>query len=197
MRGAAGARITLLLCPLVACLGLTACTGTDPRPVPLTFTQKIARWESASRVGWLVDTQNVGAKQFPDLTVQTASSGSQWELDVSLCLQHENTDTSTPDDALFVCKARHPKLSDLDRFLSDSQASVLYDYYVDSLQPCLLMAGQPVTTPPSRAVFLAENRRNETWSPWQSSRLLVFGNPQDSARRYRILQAQCPPAPKW
>lgn len=116
-------------------------------------------------VTWLVDTQNVGAKPFPDFTVRTvrtASSDSERTLDISLCLQHENTGTSTPVDAIFVCPARHPRLSDLDLFLSDSPASVLSDYYVDSLQPCLLMAGQQVSVPPSRSVLFVQNRRRST-----------------------------------
>ncbi len=200
---------------LVMALLLTGCAG-DPHPVPLTRSQQIALYERFSRQDWDQIAQLSPSTPRPDLRVRTVSTGNQWALDMAACLREQGITqfSVTADGSIdlsqspgftsglvglpqIICTAQHPNTRYLAVFLSDSQLSVLYDYYVNFLRPCLTMhTGAPLARVPSRRAFIARYYANP-WSPYDDSRLTTSQTDIDGRDRIAALLAVCPPQPVW
>jgi hypothetical protein len=180
---------------IVGALLLTGCAGSDPHPTPLSTKAKVVLYEKVMAEEW-----NSGPQ--PDLTVRTVSTGSQWVLDIAGCLREQGAPdfTVTPNGritvdegltgaaearAVFVCRAQHPRTQDLAGFLSDSQASALYDYDIDWLQPCLASRSIHVAPPPTRREFI-DNYNTAHWSPYDSVHAGAV-----------VIPRECPELPFW
>jgi hypothetical protein len=208
-------RLAALAAGTVVLIALTGCTAAAPPPVPLSKAARIALYERQTDAEWRAIAASRPATPRPDLRVQTVSSGSQWVLDIASCLREQKAPnfTVTPGGAIslagglsakgvgllpvFVCQARHPRTEDLAKLMSDSQLSSLYDYYVDSLRPCLLLnAGEALRPAPTRAEFI----RSYYTKPWSPNDPAVHGLYTTGAGGTTTLSAlgkRCPPFPSW
>lgn len=68
---------------------------------------------------------------------------------------------------------------------------MIYDYYIDSLVPCLRRRGIEIPDPPEWETFLALYGTRHDWTPYQ------FVPPPDSADQWQAVTEDCPrrPAP--
>jgi hypothetical protein len=208
-------RLAVLTAGIVVLIALTGCTATGPRPVPLSRAARIALYEKQTDAEWRAIAASQPSTPRPDLRVQTVSSGSQWVLDIAGCLREEKAPdfTVTPGGAIslaggvsdngvgllpvFVCQARHPRTEDLTRLMSDSQLSSLYDYYVDSLRPCLLLnAGEALRAAPTRAEFI-RSYYTKPWSPNDPAAYALYTTGDAGTVRLSALGKRCPPFPSW
>ena len=97
----------------------------------------------------------------------------------------------------FVCQAQHPTDAQLREMLSPAEADVLYSYYVDSLQPCLLLnAGVVPQRPPSRTSFVS-TYTGTSWSPYDASATPDTVVDNSGNLRHTALGARCPRFPSW
>ena len=201
---------------VVSLLALVGCAGTDPHPVALGTEQQVRLYERANTAAWGALSAEGAAGESPDLRVVAISDGSRWTGNMSGCLENrgvvsfqvaeDGTVTLSRLDqdngfgklSIFICHAQYPRHQDLSLFLSPSQASVLYDYYVDSLQPCLLTKGHEIATPPTRKHFLEQVSTSARWSPYIAivARHALSNTLSDSSG-LAALKTLCPPYPAW
>ena len=208
-------RLPAAAAALAVLLMLCGCSG-DPHPVPLPQAKRVALYEQRSQQGWDQLAQLNPSTPRPDLAVKTVSTGGQWALDMASCLRKQGiTQFSVTANGLidltqspgftsgitglpeFVCEAQHPNTLSLDSYLSASQLSVLYAYYVGFLEPCLVMhSGGRVGHIPTRARFIATYNTN-AWSPYYDRRINQVQ--VDSEGRYvpTALARACPARPTW
>ena len=196
-------------------LVLSGCSA-DPHPSVLPYAARVALYERSADRQWDAFAPHTPTALRPDLRVRTVSTGARWVLDMSRCLggpglaslqstadrpidlagATDNHDINTRISE-FVCQAQHPTSAQLRAMLSPSEAGVLYDYYVDSLQPCLLLnAGVIPRRPPARAAFVSVYS-GTSWSPYDASPkpdAIVdgFGDLTQTA-----LGRRCPRFPSW
>ena len=207
--------LTCLAAALTLLLVLSGCAG-DPHPVPLTRAQRVALYEQYSERNWDQLAQLSPSTPRPDLRVQTVSTGNQWALDMAACLREQGITqflvtadgsvnlTQSPGFSSgitglpqIVCTARHPNTRYLAYFLSDSQLSVLYDYYVEFLEPCLLMhAGGRLGHVPTRAQFI-DSYTTAEWSPYFDRRIDSAEIDKNGRQVPTPLARACPPSPSW
>ena len=194
---------------------LSGCVG-DPHPKALGAQARVALYERSTSLQWEQFAPTSSAAFRPDLRVHTVSTGVQWVRDMSKCLGGKGLASlqSTADRPIdlagasdihdvntriseFICQAEHPTDAQLRAMLSPSEAGVLFDYYVDSLQPCLLLNGGVVPArPPSRVAFVS-TYSSTSWSPYDVSSVdatEVDGNGDISTT---ALGARCPRFPSW
>ncbi len=206
--GIAAAAVALALC-------LSGCTG-DPHPAALGFGARVALYEQTATRQWEAFAPQSPPSLRPDLHVHTVSTGARWVRDMSACLGGRGLASlqSTADRPIdlggatdlhdvntriseFVCQAQHPTDAQLRAMLSPSQAGVLYDYYVDSLQPCLLLnAGVVPVRPPKRDVFVL-SYSGTSWSPYDASPVPDSVVDRRGDVRPTALGERCPRFPDW
>ena len=194
---------------------LSGCSG-DPHPTPLGAAARVALYERSTTKQWDTFAPTTPAAFRPDLRVHTVSTGAQWVRDMSKCLGGKGLASlqSTADRPIdlagasdihdvntriseFVCQAQHPTDAQLRAMLSPSEANVLYDYYVDSLQPCLLLNGGVVPVrPPSRAAFVS-TYSSTSWSPYDASVVADTVVDGDGNISRTPLGERCPRFPSW
>jgi hypothetical protein len=209
-----GRAITAIAGVALAALVLTGCANSDPHPAPLARAQKIALYERSTDGAWNDFRRLDSSLARPDLRVRTVSSGSQWVLDTAGCLRNhgvkefsasstgvvtisgEAGGLNTGSELIFICRAEHPRTSDLDGFLSSAQIGALYDYYVNWLQPCLVSRGIPSVKAPTRKSFTADYYV-AGWSPYNVVRYFRGATGISPDERFVTLNRECPPEPFW
>ncbi|MET4781966.1 hypothetical protein [Glaciihabitans sp. UYNi722] len=67
----------------------------------------------------------------------------------------------------YVCRSMYPTLNQVIQYLNRPQLEELYRYYVGSVRPCLLLAGVPALTPPTRLAFVLSASGDLEWNPFQ------------------------------
>ncbi|MCS5729576.1 hypothetical protein N1031_07365 [Herbiconiux moechotypicola] len=68
--------------------------------------------------------------------------------------------------ANYVCAAKFPLDPKYQVPLTADQVSVLYDYFVDALIPCLVDHGHMIGEPPTREGFFRDFAEGRQWTPY-------------------------------
>ena len=199
---------------MVAALLLTGCTAQEPHPQPLSRFEQVKAYQAMSAATWNQSFGDISGEK-PDLSVHSVSTGGQWALDMAGCLREQGAPDFTISDSggvtiegsgagnngvgartVELCYAQHPKEKWLEQILSRSQLDVLYDYYVDSLEPCLMVnAGRPAVGTPSRALF-EQTFLTNPWTPYDH-RVAGARFKADGTAVPTALAIKCPPYPGW
>lgn len=90
--------------------------------------------------------------------------------------------------AEYRCLARYPVHPVFMQPLTEEQVEILYDYYVDTLVPCLEGEGYDVGEVPTLETYKATRRTDEQWFPYN----VVGAVPEDEWRR---INEKCPQGP--
>jgi len=93
-------------------------------------------------------------------------------------------------EALYRCLVMYPLDPLYLRPLSDRQLRTLYDYYKETLVPCLESKGFDVGPVPSWEFFIANT--NPRWDPYRQLKPVRSGL---SLAEFRDLRKSCPPLP--
>ncbi|MDO8122566.1 hypothetical protein Q6346_14745 [Isoptericola sp. b490] len=89
--------------------------------------------------------------------------------------------------AIYKCTAMFPTAAKYSVPLDEQQLELVYDYYVNTLVPCLKAHGSPVDQPPSKQTFLGTIGTADEYSPYAS----VTGDES----QLQALQDACPALP--
>ncbi len=209
-------RVVAIVCGAAALAVLLGGCAGDPHPKGLGAPARIALYERSTNLQWDSFAPQSPASFRPDLRVHTVSTGEQWVLDMSKCLgglglaslqsmADRPIDLAGATDihdvntriSEFVCQAQHPTDAQLRAMLSPGEAGVLYSYYIDSLQPCLLLnAGVVPRRPPSRVAFVT-TYTGTSWSPYDASNTPDTVVDSHGNVRPTALGSRCPRFPSW
>ncbi|MHA6694907.1 hypothetical protein [Homoserinimonas sp. A520] len=92
--------------------------------------------------------------------------------------------------ANLTCRIQYPPHPKYTQPLNDAQLEFLYDYFVDTLTPCLEGEGISVDPAPSRATFV-EEYYTHPWSPYDS----LGRTPSQGKLDWIDLNKKCPQIP--
>jgi hypothetical protein len=98
------------------------------------------------------------------------------------------------DYARAVCTIEYPSPGIRDRLRTPAQLAYTYDYYVNSLVPCLATSGVAIdrSTIPSRASYrIQDDGGMFAWSPYDA----LSASPRQTTASVAALKAKCPSAP--
>jgi hypothetical protein len=142
----------------------------------------------------------------PDVARVRLIDLSEWSTVIPDCLAQEGFDVDvTPDGdisytagdqgeayavAFYTCEAKYPYDPKYIRPLTDAQLGLLYDYFVTSLQPCLIGEGYDVPPAPSRQEFLENYAANGGWFVYEGVAAAHVG-PEEFTR----INKACPQLP--
>lgn len=91
----------------------------------------------------------------------------------------------------YSCAASNQSVSEVTPFLDKAKTMALYDYYLNTVRPCLLSVG--AYSPPSPDLSAAKNPEGlGGWNPYQT--VWVTGV---STQTVRYFEQRCPPTPAW
>lgn len=175
-------RVRIAAVALVA-LSLSGCVA-EPPPGPSPDAISAHRAEILEKT-W-ANTGLTG--EAPTAETQVASTEMEWIEAISGCLAEggvmasgwsfgsdegyallEQSGGGVDDPAaqrvFYVCVATYAAPNETDAVLSDAQLNYIYDYYVSTLVPCMIMNGFTPTTAPTRVEFLALAGQ---WNPYYS-----------------------------
>ena len=174
-------------------------------PVPLTDSERFARYDRELDARWDATSELFPDVPRPAIQPVVSPSAERWALGINDCFADRGivsritplgetsfaipAGTIDADFAIteFVCTARFPRPGAFDYYLSDSERSALYDYYVGVLVPCLALHGFTVTAAPDRAAFVSFPGDGVAWIPTPV---------QPVADRFAVERA-CPTEPSW
>jgi hypothetical protein len=91
-------------------------------------------------------------------------------------------------EAEYRCLVMYPVHPRYRQPLSPAQIRVIYDYYSDSLVPCLRRRGYHIEDPPEWETFLARFGTSHEWTPYQFVT-------SDSAEEWQAIKEDCPRHP--
>ncbi len=92
--------------------------------------------------------------------------------------------------ARYICTVKYPFDPKYLAPISPEQIDLVYDYYVDTLIPCLEREGYPVDDPPSRALFRDTYETEDRWMPYE----VLLGSSQSEWDRVGGICPQMPSA---
>ena len=137
--------------------------------------------------GPVLDNDTWGQAVFDCVTQQGFTIQSfEWSSDEGAALSTASGGASIDPEmqrAFYECIAAHPRALDDDQ-LTDDQLNYIYDYYLKTLVPCMVLNGFTPTTAPTRVEFLAIDGQ---WSPYYSVDVGI------SAVQYEQLEQICGP----
>jgi len=91
-------------------------------------------------------------------------------------------------EAAYRCDVQYPVHPRFRQRLSIEQIALLYEYYVDTLKPCLEAEGYEIEQPPSLETFAATLYEDSSWHPYNSVPLI-------RREEQHRLQQKCPMIP--
>jgi hypothetical protein len=91
-------------------------------------------------------------------------------------------------EATYRCDVMYPVHPVYEQQLDDGQLTLLYDYYLDALRPCLEAEGFDIAEPPSLETFIDSYYRDGSWNPYSSV-------PSLPLEEWYRLQEECPQTP--
>lgn len=176
-----GARLAVVI---VAVIGLCGCVAVPP-PGPSESEMAAVRQHSLEQT-WArtglpgsppaveagpVLARDVWGQAVYDCVAQQGFElqGFEWSSDSGAALVNGSggtVDDSEMQRAFYECIAANPQVFDeRDMVLTDAQLDYIYDYYLKSLVPCMVINGFTPSTAPTRQEFLALAGQ---WSPYYS-----------------------------
>jgi hypothetical protein len=93
-------------------------------------------------------------------------------------------------EAEYRCLVMYPVHPRYRQPLSPAQIRVIYDYYIDSLVPCLRRRGLGIPDPPEWETFLARFETSHEWTPYQ---FVTWASYSDE--EWQALNEDCPQHP--
>ncbi|WP_154071848.1 hypothetical protein [Glaciihabitans arcticus] len=177
---------------LVAALLLTGCTAA-PEPEPTATAEPPQEYTVAWVVeqSWVTFSDSYPDVERPEVEAERLISPGEWPKTIAGCLVDAGfTDTKATtggqvesassgeedyDLAQYVCSATFPIDPKYFRPLDEEAIGIVYDYFVDTLVPCLTAQGQTVTPAPTREAFLAGWEGVPSWNPYGDLPLEVIG----------------------
>jgi hypothetical protein len=88
----------------------------------------------------------------------------------------------------YRCEVMYPIHPLFHQPLNADQLALLYDYYLDSVKPCLEGEGYEIAEPPTLETFIADYNRDDAWSPYRSVPVVPMNE-------WYELQDRCPQDP--
>lgn len=181
----------------VAALLLAGCSAT-PVVEPLTGLSEME--EQLYAQSFALRWSGIEVPDAPDVEVVAYVPSAGWGTAVSGCMNAAGyadyaatgagmSYPSRQDDAetlaLYTCIGRYPVQADFSAYANKAQLEYLYDYFRDSLIPCLAAEGYIVPgTAPSREQF-TEFTVQPRWNPYNA----LLAEPGESVRE------RCPASP--
>jgi hypothetical protein len=185
------------LCALLALL-LAGCATAQPEPLTGLTEAEQAEYAQSFALQW----SGIQLDDPPSIAVVAYVPADDWGAAVAGCMNSEGYDGyvgsgdgfSFParDDtdeaqnrALYTCIGRYPVRADYSAYANHAQLEFLYDYFQDSLIPCIEANGYDVpNTAPARQEFVAYTVAPR-WNPYKVM----------TDRATNELLERCPPSP--
>lgn len=189
---------------LVACvLLLSGCVPVRPVPGPMSVAERDAYLDRQEDMAW-AGALPPGAER-PEITRRVVT-GQEWGPLFVDCMVDAGFDVYSLDPGGYAVASDEPvsytdalRLAEVTcqtsfvvdprdyGLLSEAQVDYLYDYYKNTLVPCLQLAGERIVQPPNHEQF----RANPWWNPYVARYYLDYGTPLPSPELLR----RCPPQP--
>jgi hypothetical protein len=93
-------------------------------------------------------------------------------------------------EAIYRCDAQYPVHPRYYLPPTIEQLQIRYDYYVDSLVPCLRREGQSLDDPPTWETFVGNYHTRDNWHPYDEVNTR-------NADHHQQLHERCPQEPPW
>lgn len=201
----------LVVCAAVGVVGGLAAAALRPQqvsdvtPMPLPDSERFARYDQELDARWDSTSALLPDVPRPVVDPVVSPSAERWALGLNDCFADRGIvsritplgeksfaiPAGTPDADFavseFVCTATFPQPGAFDYYLSGSERSALYDYYVQVRVPCLELHGSVVTGAPGRDAFVSYSGDGVLWIP----------APREPAADPVALERACPTKPAW
>jgi hypothetical protein len=179
--GRAGAVGTVAL----VCLALYGCTP-QPRPEPLTPAQIDAFERELDDAMWLATGLEDSLR--PSGGRADYVSLNKFDQAMPACMADATSDPRYEALRYYLCQRRYPLSPSAQGFFSSAELEAIYDYYQDSLVPCLEIRGVHISSAPSRWDTGGEPGY-VPWNPYWTLR-------QDGIE-FSHVEDDCPALPGW
>ena len=173
-------------------LGLLLAGCTTP-PAPEATPEPPAEYTVAWVVeqSWVTFHDRFPDVERPEVKPERLITSGEWAETIAGCLREEGFDDATAtlgeqiesasadqqdyQLATYVCSARFPIDPKYFRPLTEKSIGLVYDYFVNSLVPCLAAQGHTVSAPPSRDAFVTGWEGVPGWNPYGEIPLAEIG----------------------
>ena len=166
-------------------LVLCGCTP-QPRPEPLTPAQIDAFEREIDELTW----RSTGLDDDLRPTGDRAAYVTINEFDKLMpgCMADATTDPRLESLRYYLCQRRYPLTPTAQGFFSSAELEAIYEYYQDTLVPCLEIRGVNLSSAPSRW----DTGGEPGYLPWNPYLTL-----QQDGIDYGHVEDDCPALPEW